>query len=1407
MLRKLARLLALEVLPGPAITLPACTGMWRNVLAILFALACASSPKQGDAGSVPRTDILFGGAAGAAAVADEPVRLAGHGLSLGNAVASSAALPASLTVTLTLRRDDEDGFQEFLHEIYDPKSPQFHRFLTQAQIADRFGPSQSVYDRAAAWLGAQRLAVTEGSVNRLTITASGARTDVERAFGVHLGAWRDATHEFFAYDREPALPASIGAHVVSVSGLSTLAQPRPVNQSLPPPQFDCPNGVSAEDCDLYGPVCGLYAATRATGELLQKIGSEESTIKNYAKALNSYNKNLQQYFKDCLNGTFTDLAPVRAAPAAPTTGVPWLGVDGSGQTVGIVAFDSFHASDVSNYLSLIHAPAAQIGNLSVVTVNGGATLGAGESEVLLDIDAVMTLATAANVVVYSAPFTGSFQAVFNSMLGNNTLTIISNSWAYCENQTSAADVQGIDTIMQNAAVAGVSVFSATGDSGSTCLDGAASTITVPADVPDITAVGGTTLNAGAGGVYKGETWWDGSTHTPPTGKGGFGVSKFFARPPIQNGFTASTTRSIPDVSAPADPVNGLSICQDDAGGCPTGLLYGGTSLAAPAWAAFTALLNQSHGSNLGFMNIHLYPLSATNAFHNAASMGSDFAHVGLGSPNLNAMSLLLNGQLPGTPDAAQSEVLPTASPSAGFAKVPGVPADGTSAAVVVVTLRDANGNTVPGKTVTLAGNPGNHATITPPSGISSVNSGTVAFTVTNLTPEVVTFKATDTSDGVIVTQQPSMTFVTPPAASASVGVSPPYPTAVASDGAATATIMVTLEDSLSRPTPGKSVRLHQNHNSLVVTANPAVTDVNGHATFNVSDTEAEVEFYSAVDETDGNLNVPGGVNVNFTGSSAACVLAQAPLAFPGYRIDVYVSGFPVQANSTYGGVNIFGCIGVTGIAFDGAGNLFASGINGDVYKLPPGGGVASNATKLATNAGQGLGALTFGKSPDGNLYGVRLSTDGTSATTGAVVKINQSTGAAVTVASNITCPFNIATDPLSGDLFVPDFCGFATASPTIVRVANPGSVSPTVSAYADSDGTPNGSVSVASDGTLYVVSNYFSTGSIDEIAGTNEPLPPSVTPTGVHSTYSAAAFGSNPDGGAEALITSPVNTAGFVNSVAAYDMTASPPSFTATLLQGDLGAVKIFGPDNCLYLSNANAVYKVSNADGSCPLAGLAPNPSVVLVPEVAPTNFAQGTAVNFDVTFPHTAMPEGTPVQYSVTGANHFFGQTLVGANNSATFTYTGPIEGKDTVMAYANIGGDPVASNPVLVTWNPNKHVSQLNLDTSDTSATLGTSAIVSATLLDMSLVPIAPVSGATIQFTLTGQSCSAITDLSGHASCRIAVSALTQCTLEADYLGGPNYLPSSASVLFSVSNYDVLFTNGFEPPLVGGGCIVYN
>ena len=89
----------------------------------------------------------------------------------------------------------------------------------------------------------------------------------------------------------------------------------------------------------------------------------------------------------------------------------------------------------------------------------------------------------------------------------------------------------------------------------------------------------------------------------------------------------SAMRSVPDVASNADPEKGVQICQASAGGCPSGLYYGGTSKSAPSWAAFAAMLNQAQGSRLGFLNALFYPLGTTDAFHDAASMGSDFAHV------------------------------------------------------------------------------------------------------------------------------------------------------------------------------------------------------------------------------------------------------------------------------------------------------------------------------------------------------------------------------------------------------------------------------------------------------------------------------------------------------------------------------------------------------------------------------------------------------------------------------------------------------------------------------------------------------------------------------------------------------------------------------------------------------------
>lgn len=89
----------------------------------------------------------------------------------------------------------------------------------------------------------------------------------------------------------------------------------------------------------------------------------------------------------------------------PTDSSPSL--VGTGQTVGLVEFDTFHVSDVSNFLGLMGLPTSQIGQSTQVHVAGGAPLGIGESEVLLDIDTVLFLAPGADVIVYDAPASGT----------------------------------------------------------------------------------------------------------------------------------------------------------------------------------------------------------------------------------------------------------------------------------------------------------------------------------------------------------------------------------------------------------------------------------------------------------------------------------------------------------------------------------------------------------------------------------------------------------------------------------------------------------------------------------------------------------------------------------------------------------------------------------------------------------------------------------------------------------------------------------------------------------------------------------------------------------------------------------------------------------------------------------------
>jgi hypothetical protein len=322
------------------------------------------------------------------------------------------------------------------------------------------------------------------------------------------------------------------------------------------------------------------------------------------------------------------------------------------EKIGLLEFDSFHMSDVQNWLNLLNLPPLDLSKqLSSVPINGGVKRsGSGESEVLLDIDTVLSLNPWAKYAVYQAPLGTSFEEMFNRMINNHD-TIISNSWAQCEDQTSPSEAKAIDSVLAQAQASGVSVFNASGDSGRTCLDGSPNTVTVPADSPHAISVGGTTPIFGRGMSYGGERWWGAGKSNPPTGQGGFGVSRYFSAPPYQEGFTSARGRSVPDLSINADPRAGLEHCQADAGGCPDGSIGGGTSMAAPEMAALTGKLEEIVQKNLHVEPPTLYQLERARpgAFHSAKAMKSDFAHVGLGSPALDQWDLQFTGAHIGPP--------------------------------------------------------------------------------------------------------------------------------------------------------------------------------------------------------------------------------------------------------------------------------------------------------------------------------------------------------------------------------------------------------------------------------------------------------------------------------------------------------------------------------------------------------------------------------------------------------------------------------------------------------------------------------------------------------------------------------------------------------------------------------------
>jgi hypothetical protein len=599
----------------------------RNVLLVLAACALAGVFAVAVAGAAAPQHVRLGRA---------PSRPSGS--SVVGAVASTTALQ----VTVMLKPRDPAALEDYATAVSTPGSGVYHRYLTVAGFRQRFAPTSSQITAVLASLRAHGLRPGQVTANGLSIPVRATAGALGRAFSTSFDRVRlRGGREAFTNAQAPSFDSSVAGIVQGAVGLNNLVLPRPLG--------------------LRGATS--HAAGRASPHVVTGGPQPCSAASSAAPSNSAYT---------------TD----QIASAYGFSGLYGAGDEGAGQTVAIYELEPNFQSDIPAFKSCY---GITTGTATYVKVDGGAGTASAANgdgiETELDIENVVGLAPKANVVVYQGPNNGSGPLdVYSKIVNDDSAQVISTSWGLCEPFTDPTDIQSENTLFQEAATQGQSVFAASGDSGSEDCGDNSLAVDDPASQPFVTGAGGTSLSLGP---PPAESVWNDQCSGGSCGGGG-GISTLWtmhsdsliyqsSAPGSLNVVNSNSSgapcgapsgtycREVPDVSADGDPSTGYLIYWD---GGWTGI--GGTSGAAPLWAGLTADANESpvcNGTAVGFVNPVLYTAAATDYssdFNDVTSGNNDITGTngglypagsgydmasGLGTPNAYRLAAAMCGDL------------------------------------------------------------------------------------------------------------------------------------------------------------------------------------------------------------------------------------------------------------------------------------------------------------------------------------------------------------------------------------------------------------------------------------------------------------------------------------------------------------------------------------------------------------------------------------------------------------------------------------------------------------------------------------------------------------------------------------------------------------------------------------------
>ena len=603
---------------------------FRRVLQCAFGLSVVAAPLALDAAT------SFGASSATSAKVETTV-MTTDVLGAVKTAKDLGSTPANTSVQVGITLDNPNAAAQnaAYNAIYTPGSPDYHHFLTASQVATDFGVPRSTYDRLKKWATRDGMKVVFTPDTNEYLLLRGSAKDVERTFSVSMKSFRQGSKTFYANTNGPSVPE--GLDIAGVIGLNNLLAAH-TDQS------------TCEDSDCVG---------LTTPQDLWSIYDQPKNISN-SKADFGQGQSMGILGEGAVSGVISDLREFETQNDLPQIRI---NVDSVGDT-----FQDNSGSgewDIDTQASTGMAPEAR-------------------SETLFFANDLTDSSVLADMSAWESDPNGPYQAnaSFGECEENPTSPETSDGVSTTEGGT--AGTAGVEftseseNVLQQATLQGKTLFSSTGDTGSSCplveatVIGAGNGVTnqafpetnYPASSPYVVAVGGTVL------------YGTQSTKTAPASNAkrsveyawtytGGGNTFYIKEPKYQKGIpmldeqdclsqpdgtpyaNPTPCRGIPDVSAESGDIatNGYATVM---GGVPNEQ-GAGTSLSSPLWVGMwtrvQAAAKPTDGKyTLGFADPVLYKIGT-----NTTEDPNAFFNIGGGAPSSPVTSNGYYTSLPRTP--------------------------------------------------------------------------------------------------------------------------------------------------------------------------------------------------------------------------------------------------------------------------------------------------------------------------------------------------------------------------------------------------------------------------------------------------------------------------------------------------------------------------------------------------------------------------------------------------------------------------------------------------------------------------------------------------------------------------------------------------------------------------------------